>query len=107
MAYSVGTHFYIRLSRLFTSHKIEPCISAMPEHFQIFSDVCGFFFFFHLFKKSETLKANNFQIVSSNKNQSQKSIPDFLKSFEVPQLQDFSITIQTLQNTGLMERFEG
>lgn len=67
----------------------------------------GSFFFLHLFKKSETLKANNFQIVSSSKNQSQKSIPDFLESFEVPQFQDFSITIQTLQNIGLMERFEG
>lgn len=57
---------------------------------------CMWVFFFHLFKKSETLKANDFQIVTSNKNQSQKSIPDFLKSFKVPQLQDFSIIIQRL-----------
>lgn len=67
---------------------------AMLQHFQEFSNACGFFF--HLFKKSETLKANDFQIVTSNKNPSQKSIPDFLKSSEVPQLQDFSITIQRL-----------
>lgn len=88
MAYSVGTHFSIRLSRLFTSHKIEPCISAMPQHFQIFSDVCGFFFL-HLFKKSETLKANNFQIVSSSKNQSQSQSQIFTKFFEVPQFKTF------------------
>ena len=96
MEYSVGASFSVCLSGLFTSHKKEPCIAAMLQHFQEFSNACGFFFFFHLFKKSETLKANDLQIVTSNKNQSQKSIPDFLKSFEVPQLQDFSITIQRL-----------
>lgn len=79
MAYSVGTPFSVCLSGLFTDHKKELCISAMLQHFQVFLNVCGFSFF-HLFKKSETLKTNNFQIVTSNKNQSQKSTPDFLKS---------------------------